>query len=157
MTTGESKSGQDDLAQSGPIVLFDGQCNLCNASVQFIIARDDRKQFRFASLQSDVGGELLSQHGLAGKTLDTVVLIEGQRASIRSTAALRIARRLRRPWPLLFALVVIPRFVRDFFYSLIARARYRWFGRSSSCWLPTPELRERFLDVSGSKAGRSAE
>ena len=130
------------------IVLFDGECNLCNASVNFIIARDGRKRFRFASLQSAVGRRLLEQHGLSGERQDTVVLIEGDRAFARSTAALRIARRLRWPWPFLFALIAVPWFVRDFFYAWIARNRYRWFGRSPSCRLPSAELRDRFLDES---------
>jgi predicted DCC family thiol-disulfide oxidoreductase YuxK len=141
--------GKQGVPESHPIVLFDGECNLCNASVIFIIARDNRKRFRFASLQSAIGRRLLEQHGLASSVRDTVVLIEGKHAFTRSTAALRIARRLRWPWPFLFALISIPRFVRDSAYALIARNRYRWFGRSPSCRLPSPELQERFLDELG--------
>jgi len=92
---------------------------------------------------------LLGQFGLLGERPDAVVLIEGNRGFTGSTAALRIARRLRWPWPFLSMLIVIPRFVRDFLYTLVARNRYRWFGRSPSCQLPSPELRERFLDESG--------
>ena len=135
---------QRGVGQRCFIALFDGECDLCNASVNFIIARDDRKGFRFASLQSAIGSRLLGQFGLSSERPDTVVLIEGNRAFTCSTAALRIARRLRWPWPLLFVLIVIPRFVRDFLYALLARNRYRWFGRSPSCRLTSPELRERF-------------
>ncbi len=149
VTANSFNMDQRSVGQSCSIVLFDGECSLCNASVNFIIARDDQKRFRFASLQSAIGRRLLEQHGLPSSELGTVVLVEGQQAFTQSTAALRIARRLRWPWPFLFTLIVIPRFVRDFLYALIARNRYRWFGRSPSCQLPSPELREHFLDESG--------
>jgi len=146
VTTSGPKPGQEHVLQCQPIVLFDGECSLCNASVNFIIARDGRKRFRFAAIQSAIGHRLLEQHGLPDSEQSTVVLIEGQRAFTRSTAALRIVRWLRWPWPFLFALVVIPRLVRDPLYALIARNRHRWFGRSASCRVPNPELRERFLE-----------
>ena len=140
---------QRGVGPSCSVVLFDGECNLCNASVNFIIARDDQERFRFVSLQSAIGHRLLEEHGLPSSELGTVVLVEGQQAFTRSTAALRIARRLRCPWPFLFTLIVIPRFVRDFLYALIARNRYRWFGRLPSCRLPSPDVCQRSVDDLG--------
>jgi predicted DCC family thiol-disulfide oxidoreductase YuxK len=128
------------------IVLFDGVCHLCTGSVQFIIRRDKRKKFRFASLQSDVGRRLVAEHGLDPAAVDTVVLIEDGRAFARSAAAVRIARHLDGAWKLAAAFWIVPRPLRDFLYRLLARFRYRWFGKHEACWLPTPELRSRFLE-----------
>ncbi len=128
------------------IVLFDGVCNLCNGAVQFIITRDRQGRFSFASLQSATGQARLRQFGLSTNALDTFVLVEGQKAYTRSTAALRIARRLPGAWRLLYALMVVPRPVRDWVYGLVARNRYRLFGRRDSCMMPTPELKARFLE-----------
>lgn len=127
------------------IVLFDGVCNLCNHSVHFIIDRDPHQQFRFASLQSDHGRQLLEHHGLPAEQLDSIVLIEAGRAYLRSSAALRIARRLKWPWKIFYLGVVIPRPIRDAIYRWIAANRYRWFGKEETCRIPTPELRSRFL------------
>ena len=131
---------------SGAIVLFDGVCNLCNASVRFIVDRDRRGYFSFAPLQSELGRRLLASHGHAGQALDSVVLIERGRLYRSSRAALRIARRLDGLWPLLFALSILPVPIADAVYGWVARNRYRWFGRSQACRLPTPALRARFLD-----------
>jgi predicted DCC family thiol-disulfide oxidoreductase YuxK len=128
-----------------PIVLFDGVCNLCNGSVQFILKRDSQVRFRFASLQSEAGRSLLVEHGLDPDALSSVVVIEGGRVWQESSAALRIARHLPGAWKLLRVFTVIPRPLRDAVYRLIARNRYRWFGKSETCWLPTPELKGRFL------------
>lgn len=129
-----------------PTLLFDGVCNLCSGSVQFILKRDTRGRFRFASLQSDAGRRLMTGHGLDPEALSSVVLIEDGRAYQESTAALRIARHLPGAWKLLRVFTVIPRPLRDAVYRLIARNRYRWFGKTETCWLPTPELRARFLE-----------
>ena len=126
-------------------VLFDGVCNLCNSTVQFIIRNDQRGRFRFAALQSEAGRELLLQYQLPEKALNTVVLIAGGRAFTRSTAALEIARRLDGAWPICYAAVVLPRFLRDSVYDFIARNRYRWFGKQEACMMPSPELKQRFL------------
>ncbi len=126
-----------------PVILFDGVCNLCNASVKWIIARDPHALFRFAALQSPEGSRLLAGYG---PLPDSVVLVDGKGVHTQSTAALRIASKLGFPWSLAVVGLAVPRFVRDFFYKLIARHRYRWFGRQESCLLPTPELRARFLD-----------
>ena len=138
-----------DLAPLGEphdVVLFDGVCNLCNAAVLFIIDRDPHARIRFAALQSDVGRRVLERAGRAGASLDTMVFIENGRYFDRSTAALRIARRLRGAWPLLALALAIPRPVRDAVYDVIARNRYRWFGRETQCRVPTASLRSRFLD-----------
>lgn len=127
------------------IVLFDGICNFCDASVNWIIARDRRGKFSFAALQSPAGEQLQRTFGLDPNALDTLVLVEGARVYRKSGAALRILRRLRLPWPLLFGLVVVPPFVRDFVYDFFARRRYRWFGRKEECMVPAAEVRDRFL------------
>ncbi|MBX2927490.1 MAG: thiol-disulfide oxidoreductase DCC family protein [Saprospiraceae bacterium] len=127
------------------ILLFDGECNLCNGTVQFILRRDPAGRFRFASLQSDAGRELLLRHGLDTESISTVVLIADDKAYTRSDAGLGIARRLGGLWPVLYAGMIVPRFIRDRIYNFIARNRYRWFGKRESCYTPTPELRGRFL------------
>ena len=112
-----------------------------------MIERDPDAYFRFASIQSDVGRELMREHGLSLPDGDptSIVLVEGGRAFERSSAALRIARRLQFPWRLLYGFVVVPRFLRDAVYDFVARRRYRWFGKKDVCMVPTPELRARFL------------
>jgi predicted DCC family thiol-disulfide oxidoreductase YuxK len=127
------------------IVLFDGVCNFCNRSVNWIIRRDPRGLFRFAPLQSDAGGKLQREFGLDPNALDTLVMIEDGRAYVKSTAALRILRRVRSPWRVLYPLIVVPRAVRDFAYDWFARRRYRWFGKREECMVPSPGVRERFL------------
>lgn len=130
---------------TNPIVLFDGVCNLCNGSIQFLVKRDPQAYFRFASLQSDTGQKLQAALGMDPQALDSVILVEGDRWYKESDAALRIARNLPGAWKLLAAFRIIPRPLRDAAYRLIARNRYRWFGKAEPCWLPTPELRGRFL------------
>ena len=130
----------------GPIILFDGVCNLCNSSVLFVIKRDKQKQFRFASLQEKTGESLLKKFDLPSDTFNSFVLIENEKVYTRSTAALRIARRLHGGWNLLYGFMIVPRFIRDAVYNIIARNRYKWFGKRDECMIPTPELIERFLD-----------
>lgn len=131
-----------------PIVLFDGVCNLCQWAVRFIIERDPGAIFHFASLQSAIGQQMLIDHSLTiTAEPDSVVLIANGQAYTHTDAALRIARRLSAPWPLFWVLIGVPRALRDPIYRLIARNRYRWFGRQETCWLPTPALRARFLDT----------
>jgi predicted DCC family thiol-disulfide oxidoreductase YuxK len=130
---------------ANPVILFDGVCNLCNGSVDFVIRRDAAAVFRFASLQSEAGRALLRKHGLPDDDLDTMVLVDEAGVHTRSTAALRIVRRLRAPWPLLYACIVLPRPLRDAAYRLVARNRYRWFGRRETCRLPSPSEQGRFL------------
>jgi predicted DCC family thiol-disulfide oxidoreductase YuxK len=128
------------------IVLFDGVCNLCNGFVNFIIDRDPQQQFQFASLQSSKAATLLKGQDNKLLNLTTVVLIEGSTVYTQSTAALRIARRLRGGWPLLYGLIIVPRPLRDVIYRFIAKRRYRWFGQRDTCRIPTPELRSRFIE-----------
>lgn len=124
------------------VVLFDGICNLCNQSVQLIIRKDKRDYFRFAALDSAYGKAMISRYNI---TADSIVLIENDRAYTQSDAALRIARRLSGIYPVLYAAVVLPKFIRDRIYGIIARNRYRWFGRQEVCWMPSPQLRQKFL------------
>lgn len=129
-----------------PIVLFDGVCHLCAGVVRFAIARDPAARFRFAPLQSPLGRALLARHGYDPDAIDAVVLVDGDGAHDRSTAALRIAAGLRAPWRWLAPpLLLVPRPLRDAVYGWVARHRYRWFGRSDDCLVPTPEIRSRFL------------
>lgn len=129
----------------GPIVLYDGVCGLCDRSVQLILRNDRRGRFRFAALQSDAGRTLLERFGLPPEALDSVVLVEGGKAWLKSRAALRIAREMDAPWPLLWPLAIIPRPVADFLYGLVAKNRYRIFGKLDACMIPPPEVRARFL------------
>lgn len=129
-----------------PVLLFDGVCNFCNGSVLFVIRHDERGLFHFASLQSRVGQRLLESHSVAAEPVSTLVLLEGGRVYIKSTAVLRVALRLGLGWRILGRLgLVMPRILRDALYSVLVRYRYRWFGKSDQCMVPTPELRERFL------------
>jgi predicted DCC family thiol-disulfide oxidoreductase YuxK len=128
-----------------PIVLFDGVCNFCNASVNFVIDHDRRRRIRFAALQSDTGQRLLQHFGLRTDDFDTSVLVENGRAYTKSAAALRIARNLGGWWSLLAILLAIPAFLRDAAYDVLARNRYRWFGKAETCRVPTPEVQDRFL------------
>lgn len=129
-----------------PIVLFDGYCNLCSGSVVFVLKRERGDVFRFASLQSDVAERLLSDLGRGEDVPDSIVLVEGENVYARSTAALRMAKRLRHLWPLLYVFILVPRFIRDPVYDWIARNRYKWFRRRSSCFVPTRDVRHKFLD-----------
>ena len=113
--------------------------------MQFVIVRDPAARFHFAALQSDAAAALLRDCGVTAPLPDSIVLVEDGRVFVRSGAALRILRRLRFPWPLLYGLVIVPRVIRDRVYDVVAAHRYRWFGRRESCMLPTPELSKRFL------------
>jgi predicted DCC family thiol-disulfide oxidoreductase YuxK len=131
------------------VVLFDGVCNLCNAWVDFIIARDPQAQFRFAALQSRAARPYLERCRLAPDFLQGIVLVDRDGCHTRSTAALRVLRRLGGRWTVLYALIVVPRPLRDAVYDWIISYRYRWFGRRDACRLPSAELASRFLDPSG--------
>jgi predicted DCC family thiol-disulfide oxidoreductase YuxK len=128
-----------------PIILFDGICNLCNAAVQYVIRHDPAGLFKFASLQSETGQHLLSQYKLGQTDFNSFVLIEGNRAFTKSTAALRIAKNLRGLISILGGFIFVPTFIRDGIYNVIAKHRYQWFGKRESCMMPTPALESRFL------------
>lgn len=128
------------------VVLFDGVCNLCNGLVRFIIARDPRAHFKFAPLGTEAATRALAGAAIRDPVPDSLVLIDDGAVFMRSAAALRIARRLTFPWPLAYGLIAIPRAVRDRTYDVIARRRYRWFGRRETCMVPGPGVQDRFLD-----------
>ncbi|MBM7702009.1 thiol-disulfide oxidoreductase DCC family protein [Metabacillus iocasae] len=128
------------------IILFDGVCNLCEHSVQFIIKHDPRALFSFASLQSDIGQRLLKERGLSPDNIQSVVYVTDKKVYTSSTAALKIAYHLDGGWKWLYYLIVIPKPIRDLFYSFIAKNRYKWFGKTESCLLPNPENKKRFLE-----------
>ncbi|MDX1439411.1 MAG: thiol-disulfide oxidoreductase DCC family protein [Rubricoccaceae bacterium] len=138
-------SRPDHQSESEPIVLFDGVCNLCNNAVDFIIKRDRNEQFKFASLQSETGEDLARRHGIDVSKTNSVVLIDGGQAYVRSAAALKIAKKLDAAWPLMYVFILVPRHIRDFVYDWVARHRYNWFGRRETCRLPTPEEQARFV------------
>lgn len=127
------------------VVLFDGVCNLCNGFIRFVIPRDPRGYFRFAPLSSAAAARAMADAGVTAGEADSILLIENRRAFLRSAAALRIARRLRFPWPLAYGLMIVPRPFRDWGYDVVARNRFRWFGRRDVCMVPGPETRDRFL------------
>jgi predicted DCC family thiol-disulfide oxidoreductase YuxK len=136
-----------ELPEGKQIVLFDGVCNLCNRSVQFVIRHDPNDRFRFASLQGETGRKLLAERGIDTASTDSIILIDpGVALYIKSDAALELARNLKGyGWlPVLFGW--LPRSLRDAAYDLVARNRYRWFGKQEQCMVPSPELRGRFLD-----------
>ena len=132
--------------ESGPIIAFDGVCNLCNGTVDFVISRDRRKKFRFLSLQSEAGRRILKRAGMPSDELATVLLVERDRVSTKSTAILRILRSLGGVWKLAGILLIIPRPLRDAVYDWIARHRYGWFGQRNTCRVPSAEERDRFLE-----------
>jgi predicted DCC family thiol-disulfide oxidoreductase YuxK len=135
------------MAQSdSQIILFDGVCNLCNGFVQFVIRHDKKGVFRFASLQSAYAASLPGLEEGVVSELSTVVLQDGDRYHFKSTAALRIARMLGFPFSLAYVFIILPVLLRNAIYDWIARNRYAWFGKRDACWLPTPELKSRFLE-----------
>jgi predicted DCC family thiol-disulfide oxidoreductase YuxK len=134
------------LSPASPyILLFDGVCNLCNRTVQFVIKRDAKAKFLFASLQSDYGQTLLKKFGLPLDDFDSFVLITGDKYYLRSTAGLIVMKELGGIWKLFYALIIFPRPLRDFVYGIIAKIRYKVFGKSNSCMVPTSEQSKRFM------------
>lgn len=128
------------------LILFDGVCNVCNGFVTFILPRDRRNQFQFGSLQSHTAAEVLRDFPLAPRDVSTVILIEDGKLFTRSTAVLRIARKLGGLWSLAYPFIVIPPFIRDGLYDLVARHRYRLFGKRDACMIPKPEWKDKFVD-----------
>lgn len=128
------------------IILFDGVCNLCSGTVRFIIKRDQKNKFRFASLQGNFGQSTLSKYGLSNTDLNSFLLLQDGILYSRSTGALKVARSLSGGWPLLYACIIIPKFVRDAVYDFIAANRYRWFGKNESCRLPAPKQESLFIE-----------
>ncbi|GEN51883.1 thiol-disulfide oxidoreductase DCC family protein [Halobacillus faecis] len=126
------------------IILFDGECNFCNQSVQFIIKRDPEGRFKFASQQSEVGESIMREYDVPNE-VDSLVLIEGSKAYLQSTAALRICKGLKGFWKFGFVFILVPRQIRDWAYKIFSKNRYDWFGKQETCQLPSPEMKKRFL------------
>jgi predicted DCC family thiol-disulfide oxidoreductase YuxK len=128
-----------------PVVIFDGECNFCDASVNFIIDRDPVGLFRFASRQSPAGQRIMRERGVPEEGLDSMILVEDDRVLVRSAAGLSIAKRLSGAWPVLYAFIAVPGPWRDAVYDLIAKNRKRILGARDACAVPTPQRRSRFL------------
>ena len=129
-----------------PIILFDGICNLCNSSVQFVIKNDKKNKFMFASLQSNAGQQLLKQYQLPLQSFNSFVLIQNEKVFLKSTAALMVAKQLNGITKLLYGFIIVPVFIRNAVYNFIAKNRYKWFGKKDSCMIPTSKLKQRFLN-----------
>lgn len=134
------------------IIIFDGVCNFCNDSVNFIIRRDPDKKFAFTPMQSELASELIEKHGVENVGVDTFLLIKDEQCYVRTDAALEIAKELSGNWYLCSGFRIVPRTIRDWFYKLFARNRYVIFGRKQQCMVPSPELLERFVGVQKTNA-----
>ncbi|WP_432410610.1 thiol-disulfide oxidoreductase DCC family protein [Rasiella sp. SM2506] len=127
------------------IILFDGVCNLCDSSVTFVIQRDKKDLFRFAALQEEPGKTLLEKYKIDTSQTDSIILLDGDKAYTKSTAALKIAKHLGGAYPFLYGFMLIPNFIRNWVYDYVAKHRYKWYGKKESCMIPTLELRSKFL------------
>lgn len=127
------------------IILFDGECNFCDSSVQFIIKRDPKGKFRFTSLQGESGQKLLNENQIPSD-INSFLLIKNNKIYDKSTAALLVAKELKGFWKLICIFIIIPSPIRDFFYNIVSNNRYKWFGKKEVCTIPSPEMRSRFLD-----------
>jgi predicted DCC family thiol-disulfide oxidoreductase YuxK len=132
-------------AYQQPIILFDGVCNLCSSSVKFVIKHDPQHHFRFASLQSDFGQSVLNKFNLPTESLQSFILLDNNKIDTASTAALKVVKQLNKGWSLLYAFIIVPPFIRNLVYQLIARNRYKWFGKKEICWVPSKELQDLFI------------
>ncbi|HRE41199.1 MAG TPA: thiol-disulfide oxidoreductase DCC family protein [Ignavibacteria bacterium] len=128
------------------IILFDGVCNFCNSTINFLIDRDKENKFKFGALQSDAGQYYLKKFGLNTDDFDTFVLVNGDKFYTKSTAALKISKELPGLYKLLYAFIIIPPPLRNLVYDFIAKNRYKIFGKTDSCRMPTPELKAKFLN-----------
>src|SRR5215204_4269440 len=133
------------MVEQHPVILFDGICNFCNGVIHFVIRQDKKGRFRFTTLQSGRGQQLLQHYGLSQLHFDSFILIENGKVYMRSAAALKLSNKLPWYWKWTQILWIVPPFIRNAFYDLIARNRYKWFGRKEQCMVPAPELRSRFL------------
>jgi predicted DCC family thiol-disulfide oxidoreductase YuxK len=129
------------------IILFDGVCNLCNRSIQWVIKRDKKNRFQFAAIQSHAGQQLIKERHIDTSEVDSIILIEpGVAYYVRSTAALKIGKSFGGGYTLLSIFEWIPKSIRDWVYNRIANNRYKWFGRQDQCMIPSPELKDKFLE-----------
>ncbi len=127
------------------VVLFDGVCNFCNSSVNFIIRHDKKDYFRFTPLQSEIGMKISEKYNLDSGNLKSVILVDKGKIYTKTTAALRIAKQLSGAWPALYIFIIVPAPIRDVVYNIIAKYRYKWWGERDACMIPTPEIRKKFL------------
>ncbi|MDO3694632.1 DCC1-like thiol-disulfide oxidoreductase family protein [Wenyingzhuangia sp. chi5] len=135
----------EDIVKKQPILLFDGVCNLCNHSVQLVIKNDVKNRFLFAPLQNPDIIHYLEKNPNNFKGIDSIILLTPKKIYTKSSAALRVAKQLRGLYPLLYIFYIIPKPMRDLVYDFIAKNRYKWFGKQTSCMIPTPELKNKFL------------
>ncbi|MDD7887681.1 thiol-disulfide oxidoreductase DCC family protein [Flavivirga sp. 57AJ16] len=136
-----------DLPKHKKLILFDGVCNLCNSSVQYVIKNDKKNIFMFTALQSDVGKDLIKQFNIDTQKTDSILLYTPENSLVsKSTAALKIARHLGFPQNLMSVFFIIPPFIRNWVYDYIAKNRYKWYGKKDACMIPTPELKSKFLE-----------
>lgn len=136
---------QNNVCTQKNVILYDGVCNLCNNTVHFIIRNDPEAHFKFASLQGVKGIELLQKYHLVNNTTGTIVYIKDGRAYVKSTAAFLVLKSLGWPWKILYVCIIIPKPIRDFMYDLVAKSRYRIFGKRNTCMIPTKEIQNRFI------------
>ena len=131
--------------QQHPVILFDGVCNLCSGAVAFIIKRDKSARYKFAALQSETGKNFISKFNLSPEKIDSIFLVDNDTYYIKSTAVIKICRDLGALWPLVYIFILIPKALRDYIYDLVAKNRYRWFGKQEQCLIPGEEIESRFL------------
>ena len=129
-----------------PVIFFDGVCNLCNASVQFVIEHDQENYLKFSALQGDYAKAVLPKFNVTPSSLNSTLLLEDGKLYTKSSSALRVARKLNGFWPLLYGFIIVPKFIRDWVYDLVAKNRYKWWGKQETCWVPTPALKNKFYD-----------
>ncbi len=136
----------ETVQSESKIILFDGVCNLCNGAVTYIIKRDKQNSFQFAAIQSDIGQKLIAERNIDTSKVDSIILIDpGKAYYLKSTAALEITKAFGGAWPLAQVFSIFPESFRDLVYDLVAKNRYKWFGKQDSCMIPTPELSAKFL------------
>jgi predicted DCC family thiol-disulfide oxidoreductase YuxK len=128
-----------------PVILFDGVCNLCNGAINFVLRHDKKGIFRFASIQSEAGQQLLAANGIDASELNSFFLVEKGKVYKKSAAALRVVNYFAWYWKELQILRIVPYFLRDAIYDFVATNRYKWFGKRDQCMVPTPDLQKRFL------------
>ena len=129
-----------------PVIFFDGVCNLCNASVQFVIEHDKENYFKFSALQGDYAKEVLPRFNVNPRGLTSTLLLEDGKLYTKSSSALRVAKKLKGFWPLLYGFNIVPKFIRDWVYDIVAKNRYKWWGKQKNCYVPTPELKNKFYN-----------
>jgi len=134
------------MTEEKKIILFDGLCNLCSSSVHFILKRDKKNQFLFGSLQGKAGQDYLNKFNLPADTFNSFMLIDGEKMYTRSSGVLRMLKHLGNGWQLLYAFIIVPKFIRDSIYNLVAKNRYKWFGKKTECWLAAESMKVKFLD-----------